>query len=119
MRVIEEQMIAAIHACNASGAMKNLGNTQVYRDSQTGNTCVRLHANLIAIIKSHEIDVTLAYWGTPTTRSRVNAILGEFAEGRHYFSQSKGEQMFNGVPTTCHAWHTVARAHVRTQGGAQ
>lgn len=73
MRVIERKMIAAIQA---GKGMRN-GNTEV-RVNDGGKWCVLLHGNLIADGDATSFSFTLAGWNTPTTRSRVNALLRAF-----------------------------------------
>ena len=90
MRVIEQQMCAAIRA------RRNMtrGNTRVEIANTLGNWRVYLHGNLIATGGSAGLSVTLAGWGTVTTRSRVNALLRAFAQGGAYVYQSKHAQHF-------------------------
>jgi hypothetical protein len=71
MRKLELDMVAAI----IDRKNKNLGNTTV-RCNDLGTVEVRLHGNLIfkmgPMLGAY---ITLAGWNTPTTRSRINAIL--------------------------------------------
>lgn len=85
MRKIEKKMIAAINA----RACMNDGNTTVSVGG--GNDHVYLHGNLIAIIKPETIEVSLAGWATPTTRSRIHAICIAFTKSRG-IGQRKGKQ---------------------------
>jgi hypothetical protein len=83
MRVIEKQMIEAVKA----GKNWLNGNTRVHHDPVVGGCEVEvyLHGNLIAKRffrgedKPGEWKITLAGWNTPTTRSRLNALIQEFA----------------------------------------
>ena len=75
MRKVEVQMITAI----ANGKDWRSGNTTV--DNTDHGTIVRLHGNKIAQIKNETIFLTDAGWHTPTTKSRLNAILGQFTRG--------------------------------------
>ncbi len=98
MRKIEQQMIAAIR----QGKNWQGGNTTV--QAIIGGFEVQLHGNTIAHIlqppgmsESHEVRFTLAGWPTPTTRSRVNALLREFPgiAGRCFtVSQERGKQIY-------------------------
>jgi hypothetical protein len=76
MRKIERLMVAAIRA----GKSRTIGNTAV-RCNGGGAWAVLLHGNHIASSGHDGLAVTLAHWPTPTTRSRVNALLREFAAG--------------------------------------
>jgi hypothetical protein len=71
-------MVQAIRARRS----RTMGNTRVEFPA-TGLAAWRvyLHGNLIASGGSDSFAVTLAGWPTPTTRSRVNALLREFAVG--------------------------------------
>jgi hypothetical protein len=86
MRVIEEQMLAAIED------YKNwkCRNTEVRIDPVVGGSEVEvyLHGHLIAkryffgSDKAYigEWEICLCRWNTPTTRSRLNAIIGSLAK---------------------------------------
>jgi hypothetical protein len=78
MRKVEQKMIAALRdRLNIKpGVEKSVGgNTTVTR-----NGFVRLHGNLIAsyVDNGDECMVTFAGWKTPTTASRLRAIIAEF-----------------------------------------
>ena len=73
MRVIEKAMIEAIRSHKD---MKR-ANTQVAAHP-AGVSKVFLHGNHIANVSATAVSFTLAGWNTPTTRSRVNALLREF-----------------------------------------
>ena len=83
MRKIERQMQAAI----ATRTDWHKSNTSVDVDSE-GFTSVRLHGNRIAEIDPNG-DITLSScgWDTPTTKSRLNAILDVFFSGLHIFQK--------------------------------
>lgn len=91
MRKIEEQMIDAI-SCG-KGWRKD--NTQVIVDRSAYSshiTSIYLHGNLICTIYDfphrREISINSCGWQTPTTKSRLNAILNHYdLTGIH---QSKG-----------------------------
>lgn len=70
MRKVETQMLNAIRA----GKSGSFGNTAV-TVGPLGQWTVTLHGNKIASGGSQTFSVTLADWNTPTTRSRVNALL--------------------------------------------
>lgn len=81
MRAIEAKMLAAIRARKP---MKS-GNTEVSVSAVQERVEVRLHGNEIArVYFTGGIAVTLAGWDTPTTRSRVNAVLRAFDRGFIY-----------------------------------
>lgn len=94
MRKIEQDTINAIDSHRTSWRKANM---QVERD---GNQVrVYLHGNLIAKMEfaGHLIsrmNVTLAGWGTPTTRSRVNALLRTYAGAHAYVHQKDHVQYF-------------------------
>lgn len=93
MRKIEENMLHALR--NEQGMSQ--GNTVVRRAtmaSEVGGELfqvlnVYLHGNHIATLFEREVYVTLAGWDTPTTRSRLNAIVWAFA--RYHVSRVKGQ----------------------------
>jgi hypothetical protein len=74
MRKIEKQMCAAIQA------NKNWqsGNTSVHFNEETGESIVRLHGNLIAIIDDTSMQIFDGGWQSVTTKSRLNALCDEF-----------------------------------------
>ena len=78
MRKIEAQMIGAIRTQRDWRS----GNTAV--DPTDHGSIVRLHTNVIARIEHAEsrVFITDAEWQTATTKSRLNAILNAFTNGR-------------------------------------
>ena len=87
MRKIERQMQNAI--CNLSnGDTWRTSNTRVDKDDD-GNTSVYLHNNRIAYVTQFG-DITLSScgWDTPTTKSRLNAILDTFLHGVHVWQKN-------------------------------
>ncbi len=89
MRKIEQQMIAAIRAGVTD---KTMGNTRVH--ACVGFMEVQLHGNIIAHVdlSRGSVRFTLAGWPTPTTRSRINAILSEFVHVYAVIYQREGRQ---------------------------
>jgi len=82
MRKIEEQMNNAIrHRKNWSGS--NTTVTCYKKDGITTEVNVMLHGNCIAWFDtaSNDFNISSAGWETVTTKSRLNAILEEFASG--------------------------------------
>ena len=71
----------------------HLDNTRVVVDEN--RTVLYLHNNIIAL-KQHDdpngVLLTLAGWGTTTTRERLNGLLFELGHPGVGFSQRKGEQ---------------------------
>ena len=83
MRKIEQQMQAAI----ATRSNWSKSNTSVSVDSE-GFTSVRLHGNRIAEIEPNgDIILSSCGWDTPTTKSRLNAILDVFVSGMGIFQK--------------------------------
>ena len=74
MRKIEKGMVEAIRERHNY----RCGNTAVLV-RYDGVCRVMLHENCIAAVHDRVIVLTLAGWGTATTRSRINVILQEFA----------------------------------------
>lgn len=83
MRKIESEMLRAVRALKPA----KLGNTAV-TTGPAGWADVRLHGHLIATVwperldgygPARHIEVTLAGWDTPTTRSRLRALLRAFS----------------------------------------
>ena len=89
MRKIEEQMNNAIrHRKNWSGS-----NTTVTCFKENGVTTevnVMLHGNCIAWFDtaSNNFNISSAGWETVTTKSRLNALLEEFASGCSVFQRN-------------------------------
>ena len=89
MRKIEEQMNMAIRSRkNWSGS-----NTTVQCFKENGVTTevnVLLHGNCIAWFDtaSNDFNISSAGWETVTTKSRLNAILEEFAPERRIFQKN-------------------------------
>ena len=86
MRKIEREMQQAI--CNLSnGETWRKSNTEVAKNSE-GDTSIYLHGNRIAFVSQFG-DITLSScgWDTPTTKSRLNAILDTFLHGFHVWQR--------------------------------
>lgn len=94
MRKIEQQMIQAIR----DGRNWHGGNTLVTNEKRTdGGLDVYLHANRIATRASDgNWAFTLASWPTPTTRSRINALMREVAPGAGVFQRGGKQFMQTG-----------------------
>lgn len=82
MRKIEKEMLAAIKA----GKAWKKDNTEVvcsaYAEEKRGMN-VFLHNNLIArvdVFASTSVSICLCGWNSPTTRSRLSAIIREFSK---------------------------------------
>ena len=87
MRKIERQMQSAI--CNlGNGESWSKSNTRVEKNDE-GDTSIYLHNNRIAFVESVGGDITLSScgWDTPTTKSRLNAILDTFLHGFHVWQR--------------------------------
>lgn len=74
-------------------------NTEVEHMERDNMSVMRLHGNIIATLAGVRIRVTLAGYGTPTTRERVNGLLTVLAQEFNWphscgFTQCKGEQVF-------------------------
>ena len=81
MRKIEQQMNKAI--LNREDFKKD--NTEVITISDC--SFVYLHGNHIATV-GDTLDICDAGWQTVTTKSRLNALLNEFAEGCYLFQKN-------------------------------
>ena len=81
MRKVEQQMNKAI--LNREDFKKD--NTEVITSSDC--SFVYLHGNHIATV-GKTLDICDAGWQTVTTKSRLNALLNEFAEGCYVFQKN-------------------------------
>jgi len=85
MRIIEKMMNRAI--LNSENWSKD--NTRVEYDAQNEISRVYLHGNLIAEIGECFVTLYDGGWQTPTTKSRINAILAEHGvPGEYVFQQN-------------------------------
>jgi hypothetical protein len=91
MRKIERLMNAAITA----GKDWKLDNTEVLYFSGHDKSQVYLHGNLIAEIGPTYIELFDGGWQTPTTKSRLNAILREHGLPGEGVFQKKGQWFFS------------------------
>ena len=85
MRKIEQQMNRAI----ATKSDWSSSNTMVSYNTNTNCTEVRLHGNLIATVDhaTNAVKISSCGWHTPTTKSRLNAILNEVKWGCKVFQK--------------------------------
>ena len=84
MRIIEKQMNTAILNCEN---WKN-DNTEVLYSPERDASYVYLHGNHIATVGDTFIELYTCGWNTPTTKSRLNAILSEHANGARIFQKN-------------------------------
>ena len=99
MRKIEEQMNMAIRSRkNWSGS--NTTVTCYKKDGITTEVNVLLHGHCIAWFDtaSNDFNISSAGWETVTTKSRLNAILEEFASGARLI-QRDYESNFSDIGT--------------------
>ena len=86
MRKVEQQMNEAI--LNRKDFFK--GNTSVENyitETGTREAIVKLHGNHIATV-GDTLQICDAGWQTVTTKSRLNALCNEFAEGCYVFQKN-------------------------------
>jgi hypothetical protein len=83
MRQIERAMVNAV----SRGKSLKRGNTQVLATDNGAE--VFLHGNCIAWYHrpTHCLSVRLCGWNTPTTKSRINALLQSFGTGAHLYTK--------------------------------
>ena len=74
MRKIETQMNQAVQA-NRNWSS---GNTTVHFNEETGESLIRLHGNLIAIVDEDSMKIFDGGWQSNTTKSRLNALCDAF-----------------------------------------
>ena len=86
MRKIESEMIAAIN----NNQDWQSDNTSVHFNEETGASIVRLYGNKIAEVGDDYLTLFDGDHQTKTTKSRLNAILGEFG----YTCGTKREYIF-------------------------
>ena len=104
MRQIERQMNEAI--LNGKDFRKD--NAEVI--NIRGNAFVYLHGNHIATV-GDTLDICDAGWQTVTTKSRLNALLNEFADGCYVFQKNfawfLGDRDGNTIPFPSEEFVTV------------
>ena len=95
MRKIEQQMIDAIN----NNQDWQSANTSVHFNEENGVSIVRLHGHKIAEVGDDYLTLFDAGYQTKTTKSRLNAILGEFGytcgTKREYIFQKQYEWFIN------------------------
>jgi len=74
MRKIEAQMNAAVQ----NNANWSSGNTTVHFNEETGESLIRLHGNLIAIVDEDSMKIFDGGFQSNTTKSRLNALCDAF-----------------------------------------
>ena len=78
MRKIETEMLSAINTAFATGKGWSKQNTTVHFNEETGESLIRLHGNLIAIVDEDSMKVFDGGWQSNTTKSRLNALCDAF-----------------------------------------
>jgi len=95
IRKIESEMIAAI----TNNQDWQSANTSVHFNEETNVSIVRLHGSKIAEVGDDYLTLFDAGYQTKTTKSRLNAILGEFGytcgTKREYIFQDQFEWFIN------------------------
>ena len=81
MRKIERQML---HAVNTPGKDWRNSNTSVSWSDDDQFVEVRLHGHIIASVnwRTNTLCISDCGWQTSTTKSRLNALLGDLTPGR-------------------------------------
>lgn len=113
MRDIEQQMLQAI---NERRDWRS-DNTQVvctvfsHGDLNIDRVHVQLHGSTIAIVTPDHVDVCDYGWQTPTTKSRLNAILHElcgagiYQKNKRWYAHAEGEQDWEIKPNSRHLFY--------------
>ena len=112
MRKITQQAARAF----IDGRKFSSGNTTVTVDSE-GYIVMSLHGNIIAKrgMMDTQIQVTLAGWGTPTTRERVNGLLTEYGVSAGFY-QRNHLQYYGGTDHSANpSIDSTAWVHVDTR----
>ena len=108
MRKIEQQMIAAIN----NNQDWQSANTSVHYDPSSGASRVYLHGNKIAEVGDDYLTLFDGGYQTATTKSRLNAILGEFGytcgTQREYVFQKQFEWFVNFFDSQTKEMQTVS-----------
>tara|TARA_B100002019_G_scaffold161054_2_gene138945 strand:- start:1815 stop:2162 length:348 start_codon:yes stop_codon:yes gene_type:complete len=74
MRKIEQQMISAVQ----NNKNWQSANTSVHFNEESGESLIRLHGNLIAVVDEDSMTIFDGGWQTNTTKSRLNALCDAF-----------------------------------------
>ena len=74
MRKIEQQMISAVQ----NNKNWQSANTSVHFNEVSGESLIRLHGNLIAVVDEDSMTIFDGGWQTNTTKSRLNALCDAF-----------------------------------------
>jgi hypothetical protein len=74
MRKIEQQMITAVQ----NNKNWQSANTSVHFNEESGESLIRLHGNLIAVVDEDSMTIFDGGWQTNTTKSRLNALCDAF-----------------------------------------
>lgn len=77
------------------------GKPAIGKRTSTDGKAVYLHGNRIAWKENGRWKLTMAGWGTPTTRSRLNDLC-EYVSGSRPFSQKSHVQYFFNHPISAH-----------------
>ena len=94
-------------------------NTQVvctvfsHGDLNIDRVHVQLHGSTIAIVTPDHVDVCDYGWQTPTTKSRLNAILHElcgtgtgiYQKNKRWYAHAEGEQDWEIKPNSRHLFY--------------
>lgn len=91
MRLIERKMIAAIyeHKDWKCDNTRVICTQFVHSDEVIDRVSVILHGSTIAVITPTEVQMSDCGWQTPTTKSRLSAILHEFCDAGIYQKKHK------------------------------
>lgn len=104
MRKLEREMCDAIHGDCTHWSCSN---TSVIKDTD-GVHHVYLHGNEIAQLDNDWIKVRHAGWKTNVTRSRLRALLSDFAMDSDSIYQKNNIWYINDVAMTNNGWFGVA-----------
>ena len=74
MRKIEQQMTEAVQ----SNSNWSKDNTTVHFNAETGESLIRLHGNLIAVVDEDSMTLYDGGYQSTTTKSRLNALCDAF-----------------------------------------
>lgn len=110
MRVIERNMVDTIKYRKC----RKFGNTEIYTCNDADAVLVWLHNNLIARVSADNVILYSCGWKTPTTKSRLNAILCGLGINCYiYQSQYKWyvRNTTTNVTDTFYDGYTIERNH--------